>query len=60
LGTSLALSFPHILAITVCLALLIVLARLYAGLHYVTDVVAGGTIGAVVAVVWWLLLYRVL
>lgn len=60
LGTSLALSFPHIMAVSFCLALLIVLARLYAGLHYLTDVVAGGTIGAVVAVVWWLLLYRVL
>ncbi len=60
LGTSLTLSFPNSMALTLSLALLIAFARLYAGLHYVTDVVAGAVIGSLVAALWWLLIYRML
>ena len=59
LGTSLALSFPHSAPLTLTLALLIAFARLYAGLHYLTDVAVGAAMGSLVAAFLWLLLNRV-
>ncbi len=45
------LTIPSIAWISLVLAILVSYSRLYAGLHYVTDVVAGALIGVMVSVV---------
>lgn len=53
LCTILSLAFPQIIWFTLGLAVLIALSRVYIGLHYMTDVVAGACIGMCISFVYW-------
>ncbi len=52
LATVLVAQFPQVEVITILLALLVILSRLYTGLHYLSDVMAGGLVGFLVAMVY--------
>lgn len=52
LATVLIVQFPWFSLFTVSLALAVIFSRLYAGLHYVSDVLAGGAIGTLTAFVY--------
>lgn len=56
LATVLSYQFPGVSAITLGLALMVLLSRIYAGLHYVSDLIAGALVGTTVAVFYlWLI-----
>lgn len=56
LATVLIYQFPNVSGLTLGLALLILVSRAYSGLHYLTDLVAGGLVGIVVAMIYlWLI-----
>jgi undecaprenyl-diphosphatase len=44
----------YYLGVALCLTFLVGISRVYLGVHYPTDVLAGWTVGLVWAVVWWL------
>ncbi len=52
LTTVLVAKFPHLGLITILLAVLVILSRLYTGLHYFFDLLAGGFVGFSVAMVY--------
>lgn len=60
LGALLAQNAPsrrikaYFLNVAFCLTILVGLSRVYLGVHYPTDVLAGWTVGLVWAVLWWL------
>lgn len=56
LAVALSLYFPSLLWLSFFLAMLISFSRLYAGVHYLTDLIAGATIGAVIAILVCILL----
>jgi undecaprenyl-diphosphatase len=45
----------YFLSVALCLTGLVGLSRIYLGVHYPTDVLAGWTVGLVWAVLWWLI-----
>lgn len=60
LGALLAQSAPnrrskaYFLNVALCITILVGFSRIYLGVHYPTDVLAGWTVGLVWAVLWWL------
>lgn len=46
LAVPLAAFFPHLAALTLALGFFVAFSRVYAGIHYLSDVAAGGAIGA--------------
>jgi undecaprenyl-diphosphatase len=45
----------YFLGVALCLTFLVGMSRVYLGVHYPTDVLAGWTVGLVWAMVWWLI-----
>jgi undecaprenyl-diphosphatase len=45
----------YFLGVALCLTFLIGISRIYLGVHYPTDVLAGWTVGLVWAMMWWLI-----
>ena len=56
LATAIALYFPHWAAASWALAVVLSCARVYAGVHYLSDIAAGAAIGALCGVVFSLIL----
>jgi len=52
LGVSLALLFPRMRWVFLCLCFWIAVSRLFVGVHYPSDVIAGGILGGITA---WLM-----
>jgi undecaprenyl-diphosphatase len=61
LGAMLARGVPshrlrvYLIVVALLLALLVGASRVYLGVHYPTDVLAGWSVGAAWALAWWLL-----
>ncbi|MCY0869649.1 MAG: phosphatase PAP2 family protein, partial [Firmicutes bacterium] len=51
LAVCLALHVPSVAAVCFAIAVLLVFARLYVGVHYVSDIVAGALIGALIGAI---------
>ena len=45
----------YFLSVALCLTFLVGISRVYLGVHYPTDVLAGWTVGLVWAMMWWLI-----
>jgi len=45
----------YFLGVALCLTFLVGISRVYLGVHYPTDVLAGWTVGLVWAMMWWLI-----
>ncbi len=56
LATVIALYFPHWAAVSWALAIVLSCARVYAGVHYPSDIAAGAAIGALCGIVFSLVL----